>query len=377
MNKSILKRVGLLFATLLLMTACGGDRNPMYPNLPPYDPTQDNLYRPNPDTHGYQPPSGPNQGYQPEMPRGASYTVLRNVFLRVEPEIGILVKHLEGRLEPKRAGDPLIFDDPRSFICHVNRSEMIIDSENITRLKNKYTFNFADSPIKEVQVEFLPGRLRMSGKMKQIFWVPFSMEGSLSPTADGKIQLVPDSIKAAGIQVKNIMEFLGLTTSKLISIGPERGLIFQGNVVTLDPARLFPPPQIQGRVVAVDVQQGFMRLFFDNGQQIPQHRPPDLTSQNYMHVYGGQILIMNELHRDAELQMVDMNPADPFDFFLEEYKRHLRAGYVKVANDKGALITLMPDYTQLGQTDVWDGFPGGRPNLRPYAQQGFAPFPMR
>lgn len=362
------KFASLLLICLFLLTACGGRgaSNPLLPSLPPYDPTQDNVYQPAPDTHGYQ----------PDMPRTTTYTVLKNVFLRVDPEIGATVKYLEGRLEPKRAGDPLIFDDPRSFVTHVARGELIVDSANITRLKNKYTFNFPDSPIKDVQVDFLPGKLRMSGKMKQIFWVPFTMEGTMMPTPDGKLQLVPDSIIAAGIQVKSIMDLLGLTTGKLISMTPERGLTFQGNVVILDLAKLFPPPQVQGHVVAVDVQQGFMRLFFDSPERIPQRVLPERSSQNFMYVFGGNVLMMNELHREAEMQMVDLDPSDPFDFFMEEYKRHLRAGYVKAVNDRGTLLTLMPDYTKIDQTDIWDKFPGGRPDLRPF-QAARTFYPLR
>lgn len=355
----ILAKTLLTATTLLSLVACGGGRNNLiYPDLPTgYDPNQGNTYTPAPDTHGYQ----PNQPSQP------SYSILKNVFLRVDPEIGAQIKYMSGRLEPKRKGDPVIFDDPTSFIFHVAQGELEIDNENITRLKNKYTFNYPDAPIKEVNVEFTPGKVRMSGKMKQLIWVPFSMEGTISPTPDGKLMLVPSDIRTAGIPVKSMLDLLGLTTSKLLSVSAERGLHFEGNNAILDPSKLFPPPQMQGRVIAAEVLQGKMKLIFQGPEPVPPPRmAPDPQASGYMHCYGGQFLIMNELQRGAELQMVDMNPANPFDFYLGEYKRHLKAGYVKVANDQGTLITLMPDYAQLGQSDVWDQYPGGKPNLRPY-----------
>lgn len=104
-----------------------------------------------------------------------------------------------------------------------------------------------------------------------------------------------------------------------------------------------------------------MTLFFGSQKRAPVRRPPDPRQSNYVHVYGGNVLIMNELHRGAELQMVDQNQGDPFDFYLGEYKRHLRAGYVKVMNDQGSLITLMPDYTQINNANTWNGYPGGPP----------------
>lgn len=330
----------LLFLLLLLVVGCGRNgNNPVYPDLNAYDPTQDQIYNPDPNMPGYV----PGQQDQP------TYTVLNNVFLRVDPEVGVLVKHLEGRMEPKRQGDPIIYGDVRSFTTYVAQAEMVIDEENITRLQNKYTFNYAETPIKDVQVKFMPGRIRMSGKLKQVIWVNFAMEGALTPTPDGKILLTPDSIEVAGIQVKSLMETVGLSTSKMIKFASDRGLTFVGNNVILDPTNLFPPPKMVGRVVGVQVNQGSMSLVFNSGEHIVPRQLPDPNVQNYIHVYGGRVLIMNELHYGAEMEMEDLNPSDPFDFYLAGYLDHLKAGYVKVSNNLGSLITMMPDYTHLGQ----------------------------
>lgn len=343
-------------SALLLLTACGGDRSDsLPPGLPYYNPGQDNLYTPKPDTHGYNP-------MQPGSP---SYSVLNNIFLRVDPEIGVQISHLEGRLEPKRAGDPVIFDDTRSFVFNIFAGQISIDAANISRLKNKYTFNYADSPLKDIEISFTPGRISMKGKMKQVIWVPFEMEGTLQPSHDGVLILVPDAIRVSGLPVKGLMDAVGLQTSKLLKIAGDRGVQLQGNNILLDCTKLFPPPQIQGKIVAVDIQYNKLTLFFESPQRVPRRLPPDLSNRNYMHVYGGNLLIMNELQRGAELQMVDMNPADPFDFYLSEYKRHLKAGYVKVINDQGSLITLMPDYLKIQTTNIWDQYPGGPPTLTP------------
>lgn len=347
------KMSGLMCSALLLLTACGGgDRsNTLAPNLPYYNPGQDQTYNPKPDTHGYN----------PAQPAGTSYSVLKNVFLRVDPEIGVSVSHLEGRLEPKRPGDPVIFDDTRSFVFNIYQGQLTINAANITRLKNKFTFNYPESPLKDIEITFSQGRISMKGKMKQVIWVPFEMEGTIQPSHEGTLIMVPDSIRVAGIPAKGLMDAVGLQTSKLLKLAGDRGVQLQGNNILLDCTKLFPPPQIQGKIVAVDVQPTGLTLFFDSPQRVPRRMLPDLNARNYMHVYGGNLLIMNELQRGAELQMVDMNPSDPFDFYLGEYKRHLKAGYVKVMNDQGSLITLMPDYTKISTTNVWDQYPGGAP----------------
>lgn len=351
-----LKRTVVLASSLAILTACGGSRTNslVSPNLPTYDPNNSTTYNPLPNTHGYDPADASTP----------SFVVMQNTFLRVDPEVGVFIQHLEGDITPKRQGDPVIFDDVRSFVNHVYRADLEIDQDNITRLHNKFTFNFQDSPIKDVQIEFSPGMVRMSGKMKQLIWVPFSMEGTITPTPDGKLQLTPNSIKVSGIPMKSVMDAIGLTTSKLLTVPAERGVQFQGNNVILDCSKLFPPPTMYGRVVGAQILQGKLHITFDSPQRVPPRTPPDLGAKNYLHVYGGRVLIMNELHRGAELQMVDQNPSNPFDFYLAGYLAHLKAGYVKVVNDPGTLIALMPDFTELGKTEVWDGYPGGKPQLR-------------
>jgi hypothetical protein len=351
MSKKLWRKTGLAMAALALLSACGGERDlPNYPGMPSYDPNQNNIYQPKPDTHGYNP-------NQPAGAKGTTFVTMRNVFLRVDPEIGVLIRQLEGDLQPKRQGDPVIYDDIRSFTTNIYRAQLVIDSANITRLKNKYVFNYPESPLKEINVQFTAGRIRMSGKMKQITWVPFEMEGTATTTPDGMILMVPDSIKVLGIPI-------GLQTSKLLKLAADRGVRLYGNNIILNPAQLFPPPAISGRVVGVNVQQDSMVLTFDSPRRAMPRVLPDPKVQNYMHVYGGEVLIMNELQRGAELQMVDMDPANPFDFFMAEYRSHLKAGYVKVVNDQGSLITLMPDYTKISSTRLWEGYPGGPPVLR-------------
>ena len=130
----------LLAGALLGLSACGREAatQPGFPQTPIsgapgyYDPGQGNTLNPMPTTP------------QPGLPaEGKTYTVLKNVFLRMDPELGVLVKNLEGQLVPNRSGDPVIFDDVNAFTTHVSRAEIIIDDKNITTLKNKYTFNFA------------------------------------------------------------------------------------------------------------------------------------------------------------------------------------------------------------------------------------------
>lgn len=357
MKQMIKKVLGTTLWLSLALTGCGGGSPNNVYQAQPYDPLKNSTYVPKADTFGYDPTTPPAY-------KGPTFVVMKNMFLRVDPEIGVFIKDMEGELEPKRKGDPVMFDDIRSFICHVYRSQKIIDGKNITTLMNKYVFNYPDAPLKDIQVQFMPGKIKMSGKMKQIVWVPFEMEGSANAGPDGNIYMVPDKIVAAGISSKGLMDFIGLKTSALINLNAERGVKIEGNTVVMYPTKMFPPPALTGRVVSVSIAQDAFTMNFDTGKRIPRRTPLDTRVQNYQYVYGGNILIANELHRGAELQMIDMDQSNAFDFYLAEYAKHLKAGYVKVANDTGGLLTLMPDYTKIATADLWAGYPGGNPLRR-------------
>jgi hypothetical protein len=49
---------------------------------------------------------------------------------------------------------------------------------------------------------------------------------------------------------------------------------------------------------------------------------------------------------DTNLTLIDMDPADPMDFFLDHYKEQLVAGYTKIAPNF-QLRVFMKDYDKL------------------------------
>jgi hypothetical protein len=61
---------------------------------------------------------------------------------------------------------------------------------------------------------------------------------------------------------------------------------------------------------------------------------------------GGELRFGKLTMTDADLMLIDMNPADPFDFYLEAYKRQLVAGYAKMTSSFG-LRVYMRDFDKL------------------------------
>jgi hypothetical protein len=51
---------------------------------------------------------------------------------------------------------------------------------------------------------------------------------------------------------------------------------------------------------------------------------------------------------DTDMQLIDADPTDPFDFFPDHYKDQLVAGYSKTTAT-GGLLVYMPDYGKISR----------------------------
>jgi hypothetical protein len=343
MIKNILKKTvsaALLLSTLVTI-GCGKD--PL--NQPPtfYNPQEATLYNPTNDPSDLARTAV--DGIRPRI-------VIKNTFLRVHKEVGVLITDLFGDLVPRVPTDPANFDDVNSFSVAVHQAKLTMDGHNMDNLMKYFVLNYPDAPLKDLKHTISAGgRMTITGKMKQAgLDVGFEMSGPIHATPDGLMQLDPDSVKTLGIPAKGIMDLLGIQTQKLLTLNEQRGLKMVGNSILMYPGRLFPPPIMNGKVVRVETENDKLNMYFDDGTRLarPPLPVPEGTFKNYKHIYGGAIrMIGNEVHENANLMMVDMNQSNPFDFYLAEYYNHAMAGQVKIINRNGALINFMPDYNDI------------------------------
>lgn len=107
---------------------------------------------------------------------------------------------------------------------------------------------------------------------------------------------------------------------------------------------MVPPPRISGRVTAASIEASSVALSFGPGANRNPLPPP--KPGNYLYFRGGVLQFGKLTMRDADLELLDSGPDDPFDFYLERYHDQLVAGHVEVTRDKG-LVTHVPDYGDL------------------------------
>jgi hypothetical protein len=281
---------------------------------------------------------------------------MRNVAYHASPWVVMDIRRLRGELHSKRPGRPPVFEDKESFLLKIHSAEIGMSQASLSGLLDKHVFAYPGSPLGNLECSVEPGRIRLKGVLRTALHLRFSIDGTLSVTPDGELSVHPTSVRAAGIGVGGVMRVLRLRLDKLLKLDPERGIRAVGNDLYLDTGRMLPPPEIRGRVTQARLEPGQIVLVFDSPGERPAPKlsPPDPSSPNFMYYQGGSLSFGKLTMKETELQIVDADPRDPFDFFLDHYKEQLVAGYDQNLPD-GGLIVHMPDYDKLGKHPEGDG----------------------
>jgi hypothetical protein len=168
------------------------------------------------------------------------------------------------------------------------------------------------------------------------------MHATVAATKDGKIRLHPTAMKAAGVIPKRLLDFLGLTLDRLITLKPGSPIAIDGDDLLLDPERLLPPPRIRGHLTNVTIDKGqLVEYFGDVARTRLGVTPPDRSASNYMYFRGGTLRFGKLTMDDTDLLLIDADPKGPFDFSPEHYNDQLVAGYSKNTPAHG-LVVYMP-----------------------------------
>lgn len=275
---------------------------------------------------------------------------MRNVDFHVDDNIVLRIRNLRGALVRKKDATPPTFDDKQSFILRIDSAVIGMRTDSLTHLLNHYVFAYSKSPLKDLYISIDGNQIKQKGTMRKVVDVSFQMKGDLVATADGKIRLHPTSIKAAGLPVKGLMKLFDLELDELIKAREARGVKIDNNDLIMDPERMIPPPEIRGRVTAVQIRGDEIIQTFGSGSESPEGlkrlSPSHPTAANYMYYQGGTLRFGKLTMANADLQIIDASPRDAFDFSIDNYNGQLVAGYSKNMPDFG-LVVFMPDYYRL------------------------------
>ena len=272
---------------------------------------------------------------------------MKSVNFRLADNIALEVRSLRGTLVPSRPPIPVTFDDVTSFDVDVDAAEVAIAPADLTALMNSYVLASGRSPIHNVSMEIVGDRIKQKGAIHKGIDMAFEIEGTLSASADGNIQMHADKIKSDHIPVKGLLHLIGDNLSSIVKTNATPGMKVEGDNIILIPSVLTPPPHIRGRIVRVQIQDGKIIQYFDSGRK-PAQLQPSLAADAYIYHRGGTLRFGKLTMRDADLEIVGDRPG-MFDFFQKQYLKQLVAGYSK-STEKNGLVAHMVDYSQFRQS---------------------------
>lgn len=288
---------------------------------------------------------------QPAMSQNADSTAqaqrpvevqMRNVMYHFTDSIAVHIRRLRGRLVLGKGGLP-VFDDKESFTVQIGSAEIAMTAGSLANVLNSHVFVKRDAPLKDISIQIQNERMKIKGKLHNKGDLPFETEGRLTSTSDGKIRLHIEKLKALHLPLKGLLDLLGIEVSDLLKTGKVQGVKAEKDDLLLDPQTLLPPPHIAGEVTDVRLENNNIVQIFGHESASARMRVPAV---NYM-AYRGNLLRFGKLTMsDTDMVLIDMDPRDPFDFYLDHYRKQLVAGYTKETPSFG-LRVFMRDYNKL------------------------------
>lgn len=270
---------------------------------------------------------------------------MRNIHFQIAPGVVLAIARLRGALLPVTASQPPTLDDKRSFTLQITTGEISIDTASLGNLLTNHVFAYPGSPLKSLRIETEGNQLIQRGVLHGFF--PFTMRADVTLTPEGLIRLHPRTVKVFGIGVRSMMHFFGLQLEELAKIQPGRGVRIVDDDFLLDPTAILPPPRTRGRVTRLHVGDGKVVQTFGGAEPARRLAAVGTEPANYMYFQGATLRFGKLTMGNTDLLILDDDPADPFDFFLDRYNEQLVAGYNKNTLDHG-LIVHMPDFGDIG-----------------------------
>jgi hypothetical protein len=283
------------------------------------------------------------------LPR--TWIEMKNVDLRVANDAVVGIRRLRGEVIPAVPGNSAILDTTTSFSIRITSGTVAIESGDLSVILNRFVFGYKGSPLKKLRVRMNGAQMVQSGVMHKGVDLKFEITSSLSLTDSGLIRLHPTKVRVLGVNGQSLLHALGMKLDNLLDLSGSKAARVKGDEIFLDPTKILPPPGIAGRLTSVRVEgnalvQEFATLPDDS--LFTGYARPDSAAANYLFFRGGRLRFGRLEMRDTQLQILDLDPSDPFDLFLAEYNKQLVAGYSRNRPNL-ALQAFFPDFTDIGR----------------------------
>ena len=268
---------------------------------------------------------------------------MANVDLRVSPDITLHIRELQGAFIPSGTAAPLL-DNKQSYSVRVDRGEIAIDLAALNTMMSR-ALGDDRSNVEKLKLSIgSDGSLRQKGVIDSAINIPFSAKSVVSVTENGKIRVANKSVRGFGVPIKPVMKLFGVHMDDLVKVKPGHGVVVADNDLLVDPALLIPAPAVRGHLTAVRIEGDSLIQTF-TGKARTEIAPRSLA-RNHIYWRNGQLAFGKLTMTATDLELVDQDPRDPFDFSVDNWNAQLVAGYSKTLPNRG-LRAFMPDYNDL------------------------------
>jgi hypothetical protein len=276
---------------------------------------------------------------------------MRNVQFRFTKDLVVGIERIRAEMKPSVTAGIVTFDDPASFALDVSGASIRLTLAQAQVLMNTRVFNYPGVNVHDLRLEANGQELVIHGSLTKGATIPFTMVGTLS--LRGGRWLVVDSkeIKIGAVGVTGLLSAIHVSLQSMINTPASGQVRVEKNTMLIDVLSVLPPPHIHGVISAIDcctrgvgLELGGSREVSDSALRVIVESATN--SPNFIAIRGGRLRFGKLTMTDADLDLIDADFADPFDFFLRDYQCQLAAGDAHTTLQFGWRVR-MPDFAKL------------------------------
>ncbi|MGC2404565.1 MAG: hypothetical protein WA510_32540 [Acidobacteriaceae bacterium] len=268
-----------------------------------------------------------------------------NLSMRKGADFRVYVLWLSGHLVPTGKDVVPSLDEPDSFVIEIQNGVIHAKMADISHYMN--TDAGPAMPLQNISISGNRGRISLHGTLHKLHVpVPIELEGTVSPSPDGRIRLHIDHLAVLKLPLKGVLSGFHLTIADLMGDKSVPGIEASGDDLFLDTQVLLPAPHIRGKLTSVHVVSPDIVVVYGDNAQDDAAR----TEQwhNFLSLKGGTLGFGKLTMRQVDLIMIDAFKDPWFDLDLVNYQAQLVYGYTRMTPQAGLQI-FMPDVGKIPQ----------------------------
>jgi hypothetical protein len=264
-----------------------------------------------------------------------------NLLLRKGAHFRVYVRWIRGEMVRTQANQHPSFDFPESFVLEIEKGVVRVKLADVADFLNHGRPR--GLPLKNIRLETVDGKLRVTGTAHKLVPLPVRLDGSLMPLPDGRVKYHLDKLSVLKVPMKGLLGLFRIKLSNLLPDEPVPGVELAGNDIYFDTQRLLPPPHIHGQITKLTASPGELTVIYGGAKNDEEKLA---QWHNFLRLTGGTVDFGKLTRRDADLTMIDAGDDPWFDLDLVNYQAQLVYGTTHMT-EKAGVEVYMPNLETL------------------------------